>query len=549
MSAVRVVRSGLRRRAGLAVSLSLLVLGVLLPVGVVAQAPAGTAYSGVAEGDVAEVLLVPTPGQPPTLDVTVGETTGAVNSAANIIPDSPGSPENEAEDFSVGTATPLRLATGGDPALQPFSVQSSAPADAGGSNALVDIMEDAITLRVLRAETQSQAAVDASTAATQNDVDVANARLQGLLTLPAGRTNADVARTADGTVTGFADSAVDAPTVVLGDLDGEGGLGEGTITAEAITARSDSNANGTTSANTTDFQITNLNVADALTVNAGPAEGNPRCVTVTIDLGDPNDMGTGGLGGLLGDDNPLSDLLGGSNGLITLTLPRGVNLLDPSTFDDDPACADQGGLSLEDVLTGLEPVLEPLTGTGGLLEGTALIIGGGFSEQGDGTFARGLIEALRINVGLGDEPVASVVLGRAFTAVDAARANSNITDPELPPGTPPMDDPSRAFPGPREAAPAETIFTNPLPQPPAPEPEGEEERQAEEEPEEEEEQAPEEEAEPDPPAEADDEELPFTGLGLAAVAAMGGVMLLGGSIVRRMSRRHDPDSIGAGADQ
>ncbi|MBA2262115.1 MAG: hypothetical protein H0W03_05550, partial [Solirubrobacterales bacterium] len=336
-------------------SLSLLVLGVLLPVGVVAQAPAGTAYSGVAEGDVAEVLVAPALGQPPALDVTIGETTGAVNSAANIIPDSPGSPEDESEDFSVGTATPLRLAagggstggdlTGGGSALQPFSVQCSAPADAGGSNALLDIMEDAITLQVLRAEVQCQAALDASTAATQNHVDIANAVLPGTLTVPAGRTNADVARAADGTVTAFANSAVDAPTVLLGDTPAEG-----LITADAITAVSNSNANGTTSANTTDFQITNLNVADLLTVNAGPTPGNPRCVTVTIDLGDPADMG--GLGGLLGDDT-LSGLLGEQGGLITLTLPRGVNLLDPETFDDDPACADQGAISLEEVLIGL----------------------------------------------------------------------------------------------------------------------------------------------------------------------------------------------------
>ncbi len=533
---VRGVRSGLRRRAGLALSLSLLVLGVLLPVGVVAQAPAGTAYSGVAEGDVAEVLVAPALGQPPTLDVTLGETTGAVNSAANIIPDSPGSPENEAEDFSVGTATPLRLAAGGDPVLQPFSVQCSAPADAGGSNALLDIMEDAITLQVLRAEVQCQAALDASTAATQNDVDIANAVLQGVLTVPAGRTNADVARTADGAITAFADSAVDSPTVILGDLP------NGVITADAITAVSNSNANGTTSANTTDFQIVNLNVANLLTVNGGPTEGNPRCVTVTIALGggDTGGLLPGGLGELLGPEG------------LTLTLPRGVNLLDPETFDDDPACAGEGGLDLGELITGLGPILAPLTGEGGLLAGTALIIGGGFSEQGDGTFARGLIEAVRVQVGVGGEIVTSVVLGRAYTAVDAVRANSNITDPNLPPGTPPADDPAVAFPGPRQATPAETIFTNPIAaqEPPPPDPEPEPEEEEEEEPEEEEEEEePEEEAEPDPPAEAADEELPFTGLGLAAVAGMGGLMLLGGSIIRRVSARREAASTGDEAQE
>ncbi|MBA2766820.1 MAG: hypothetical protein H0U33_07580, partial [Solirubrobacterales bacterium] len=53
---------------------------------------------------------------------------------------------------------------------------------------------------------------------------------------------------------------------------------------------------------------------------------------------------------------------------------------------------------------------------------------------------------------------------------------------------------------------------------------------------------------PDPPAEVD-EELPFTGLGLAAVAGMGGVMLLGGSLVRRMSGRRGVDSLGDETEQ
>ncbi|MDQ3409675.1 MAG: hypothetical protein M3469_06825, partial [Actinomycetota bacterium] len=213
---MRGARSGLRRRAGLALSLSLLVLAVLLPVGVVAQTT-GPSYSGVADGYVSQALLAPSPTQPAPLEVTLGETTGAVNSAANIIPDSPGSPENEAEDFSVGTATPLRLATGGEIIAQPFSVQSSAPADAGGSNALVDINEPPVTLQVTRAETNSQAALDASTAATQNDVVIANAVLGDGVSLPAGTSNSDVARTADGAIRGFADCAVDAPTTLLSD--------------------------------------------------------------------------------------------------------------------------------------------------------------------------------------------------------------------------------------------------------------------------------------------------------------------------------------------
>ena len=518
-SAVRGVQRRLRRRGGLALSLSLLVLAVLLPVGVIAQTPAGPSYSGVAEGDVAEVLLAPDPDAPAALDATIGETTGAVNSAANIIPDSPGSPENEAEDFSVGTATPLRLSTGGDPLLQPFSVQSSAPADAGGSNALIDINEESITLRVLRAETQSQAAVDASTAATQNDVDIANAVIQDLVTLPAGRTNADVNRTADGAITAFADSNLDSPTVVLGQL---AEITEGVVAANAINAASTSTANGTTSANEIDFRITDLTIAGLLTINAGPAEGNPGCVTVDVALGGPEGGLTPELNDLLA---PLTELLAAEeDGVLRLTLPRGVNLLDPSTFDDNEACTQEGGLNLGELIVSLGPILEPLTGEDGLLEGTALIIGGGFSEQGDGTFARGLVEALRINVGLGDEPVASVVLGRAFTAVNATQANAVPFEP--------VD----------EATPAETIFTNPVPQPPPEEPPPEEpppEEPPDEEPEEEPEAEPE--AEPNPPADDGDEELPFTGLAIAGSVVAGCLLLLGGSALRTALGRRGED--------
>jgi hypothetical protein len=478
------------------------VLGVLLPVGVVAQAPAGTAYSGVADGYVSQALLAPSPTQPAPLEVTLGETTGAVNSAANIIPDSPGSPENEAEDFSVGTATPLRLATGGEIIAQPFSVQSSAPADAGGSNALVDINEPPVTLRVTRAETNSQAALDASTAATQNNVVIANAVLGDGVSLPAGTSNSDVARTADGAIRGFADCAVDAPTTLLSDP----ATGEALISAQAITASSESTANGTTSNNTTDFRVLGLAIAGAegVTIDAVPSATNPDFVTVTLNIaGQP---------------------------AITADLPRGVNLLDPSTFPAPPT----GGADVPvgELLAGLEPILTPLIGEGGPLQGTELILGAGNSVDGDGTFASGFIDVITLRVGLAGSPITSLVVCHASSAVNAVQANAVDFTPV------------------QRATPAETIFTNPVPQPPAPEPdpEPEPEEEEEEEPEEEEEEEPEE-AEPDPPAEAADEELPFTGLGLAAVAGMGGVMLLGGSLVRRMSGRRGVDSLGDETEQ
>jgi len=450
------------------------------------------AYSGVAEGDVAELLLAPGTARPSAVEVTIGEATGAVNSAAGIIPDSPGSPEDESEDFSVGTATPLRLRAGETTLRQPFSVQSSAPADAGGSRALLDINEPPVTLQVTRAATNSQAATDATTAATQNDTIIANAVIEDVLTLPAGAVNADVSRTADGRVRSFADSALDAPTTLLADP----GTGAALISAQAITASSESTADGTTSANTTDFRILGLALAGAegVTIDAVPSTTNPDFVTVTLRVAGQETL--------------------------TADLPRGVNLLDPSTFPQPPTGG--GDAPLGQLLTALRPVLTPLVGQGGPLEGTELIIGGGFSEDGNGTFARGLVEAVRVGVAAGPENrVTSIVVGRAFSAVDAARANSPEVD----------------FTPVRQATPAETIFTNPVPAASPRQPDREAERD-EEEPEEERERPKEARAAREEPEE--DEELPFTGLALAPIAAGGLWLVVGGSLLRMLAgRRRD----------
>lgn len=446
------------------------------------------AYSGVADAYVTQALLAPSPTRPAAVEATVGETTGAVNSAANIIPDSPGSPENEAEDFSVGTATPLRLAAGGETLAQPFSVQSSAPADAGGSRALLDINEPPLTLQVTRAETQSQAARDASTAATQNDVVIANAVLEGALTLPAGRSSSDVARTADGAIRGFSDCAVDAPTTLLADP----ATGNALVSADAITGSSESTANGTTSNNTTDFRVLGLAIAGAegVTIDAVPAP-DPNFVTVTLRLG------------------------GGE--VLTADVPRGVNLLDPSTFTD-PAT---GGANVPvgELLAELEPILTPLIGEGGPLQGTQLIIGGGSSDDGDGTRASGVIDVIRLEVAVANSPITSAVVCHASSAVNAARADAVDFTPV------------------REATPAETIFTNPVPAAPQPEPEEESDEEPERE-EKEEEPEREERAQEEPERERED--LPFTGLALAPIAAGGLWLVVGGTLLRMFAGRRRP---------
>ena len=491
-------------------------------------------------------MTIGQPGTPPDpappVQVTVGEATGAVNSAAGIIPDSPGSPENEAEDFAVGSATPARVDVGGETILQPGSVQSSAPADAGGERTVINVDEGPIDIGILTGETQSSATTDGSAASTTNRASVSDVVIEdGVVQLGAATADADVSRTPDGLVQAFGASAITNG----GASDGTPGtsLLGGLITAATITALSMSMADGDDSSNMTDFLIEDLALRGAagadpvVSFTARPSETDPDMVELTITIA--------------GNPTP-----------ITLTVPRGSNLLDPSTF---------GESSLDPLRLLLEPILTPLIGPGGPLEGSELIIGGGFSEQGDGTFARGLIEALRANLSLADGSIVTAVLGRAFSAVDATRADSNVTDPETPPGTPPATDPDVAFPSTNDATPAETIFTAPvaaqnptptptptpttpvvddMPEPPPADDDGPADDDA---PADDdgpaEDNAP---AGDDVPAAAADadpaqvddaagteggDELPFTGLGLAPVAGMGLLLLIGGSLVRVTDRR------------
>ncbi|HEV2753522.1 MAG TPA: hypothetical protein VGV36_06765, partial [Solirubrobacteraceae bacterium] len=351
--------------------------------------------------------------------------------------------------------------------------------------------------------------------------------------IPAGRGEADVSRTADGTVLARGASAIDAPSSLAGGL----------ITVQAITASSQSVANGTTSSNIIDFLLTDLalrlapDTEPVLRFNAGPAP-DPALINVTVTIG--------------------------GQAPITITIPRGSNLLDPSTYS---------GSDLDAVRLLLDPVLSSLIGPGGPLEGSELIIGGGFSEQGDGTFARGLVEVLRARVALANGSIVTAVLGRAFSGVDAVRASSNVTNPETPPGTPPATDVANAFEPTRDATPAERIFTAPVAaqnRPPAPTPEPDPVPEPDPAPEREEDdegpgeaatvdddgdRAPERQdaapdARPEPARAADDGELPFSGLGLVPVGLVGGLLLAGGQLLRLAERRRaSADVLEEGADQ
>ncbi|MDQ3410164.1 MAG: hypothetical protein M3469_09305, partial [Actinomycetota bacterium] len=279
---------------------------------------------------------------------------------------------------------------GGETILQPGSVQSSAPADAGGERTVINIDEGPIDIGILTGETQSSATTDGSAASTTNRASVSDVVIEdGVVQLGAATADADVSRTPDGLVQAFGASAITDG----GASDGTPGtsLLNGLITAATITALSMSMADGDDSSNMTDFLIEDLALRGAtdgpmlLSFDARPSATDPDLVELTLRIGDAEG--------------------------ITLTVPRGSNLLDPSTFE---------GSSLEpSQALALELILTLLVGPDGPLQGSELIIGGGFSEQGDGTFASGLIEALRANLTLADGSIVTAVLGRAFSAVDA----------------------------------------------------------------------------------------------------------------------------------
>ena len=413
-------------RKAAAIALIALVQSALMPWTVLAQVGD---YSGSASGTGADVQL-PGPGGSGPVHIVIGESTGAVNSQAGIVPDHASTEANESEDLAVGTASPVRAEFGGQ-RHSPGSVQSSAPGDAGGSFDSVGPDPDSV-FSTGHAETASAAAPDGSVASTENAASFTGGQVIFHLPLqiPSGSSEASVQRTADGQVT------------ATGRAELRGDSGErvsafgGHITAAAIEAMSTSTANGVGSANLFDFRIDDLQLGipgeDAfVTANAGPGPGDTVLLTVTITVpGSP----------------PVMD---------TITVPRGSNLLSASTYQ---------GPTLAPAFSALTPYLDPLTGPMGPLSDLELILAAGYSDDGDGTYARGLVEAVKMSIVVGTATVAHT-LGRAYSAADARRAFSTATDPALPPGTTPTSDAAAAFVESRAASPTELAFANDPEQP------------------------------------------------------------------------------------
>jgi hypothetical protein len=144
-------------------------------------------------------------------------------------------------------------------------------------------------------------------------------------------------------------------------------------------------------------------------------------------------------------------------------------------------------------------------------------------------------------------------LGRAYSAADAERAFSTATDPALPPGTTPTSDATAAFPETRAASPTQLAFASdaqpaqPVSEQPTPsEPDPPGETPASDSPRQPADQ-PAEQPQPDPadrPAEdpvvagatATSETLPFTGLNVTTIAALGLLLMAMGALGRRATR-------------
>ena len=240
--------TGQTTRRATALALVALLLSALMPWTSAAQTGD---YSGSASGTVADVQL-PGPGGSPPVHSVFAESTGAVNSQAQIIPDVPASEGDESQDFAVGTASPVRAEFGGQ-RHAPGSVQSSAPDNVSGSFDSVGPDPDS-AFSTGHAETSSAAAPDGSTAATDNATSITDGQFIFHLPLrmPTASSDATVERTANGEVTATGHAQ-------LGSIPGQriSAFG-GYVTAAAIDALSSSTADGTNSANLIDFRIQDL---------------------------------------------------------------------------------------------------------------------------------------------------------------------------------------------------------------------------------------------------------------------------------------------------
>ena len=424
-------------------------LAVVLPSA--AFAAGSTPFSGQSSGAVASSQLATSTlaGTAATAAATIGESTAAVNSAGHIVPAVPGFPGNQNRATAVGTATPVRVVAVapllGTVRSNPGSVESTAPGPAAGTRTILGVTATAgpahATVAVGRASTASTANPNGSNPAARGDVTLTNTTsaitppapgvAAAALRVPVSSSHSSSSQSggvvrAQNTTSASRSTAGVAITAL-----------NGFITADQISSLSRSVAGGGRSANTTNFAVSNLRLRSApggpalLTVSGQKATGGNVALTITLDQG----VGLA----------PVTQ---------TITIPGGKNLLDPASYT---------GTTLAPAFTVFGPLVAPLISAGSPLAHLMLALGAGYSDSGNGTYARGLINAVQLSTTLPTGQLALLSLGQSFSAADAVRAFSTATNPALPAGTIPTTNPVAAFPGTHQAVPVQTVCSNPVP--------------------------------------------------------------------------------------
>lgn len=418
------------RRAFLALSVAGM---VLFPASALAQHNStDPEYSGTADSTGAVVQTTdPVTGE--VIEGTVAENTVSANSEGGIIPDQPGTPQNEANDTTVATATPVRVETSDGTRMNPDSIAAVAPWDAEGESATGVMTVGDGNGNVAASTEGTWSRVDAHASSNESTVTTDSQSIGRDTTAGSGdaRTilpNVDsfsfVDRWPDGTI------AAGASNVAWSDGGQQISMLGGYVTIEDVFSSSFSVADGHTSGNDIEFEV------NGLSLNSSPFGG-----VSLIMVNNANNF-------LREAWTDINATIGGVTGDVTVT--TGSDLLDRDTW--------RGNAALFAAYLGIVPQLNALTGIGDDLEGLSLTLGGGWSDDGNGDYARGMSQAVRAHAWVGGEWETTSVVGYAYSGVDAVRPWSTATNPDWHPFWVPVEDAELAFPATRNAFPVDRVF-------------------------------------------------------------------------------------------
>lgn len=389
-------------------------------------------YSGTADSTAAVSCTIdPVTGE--QVCGTVAENTVSANSEGGIIPDQAGTPQNEANDTSVATATPVRVETSDGTRANPDSIAAVAPNDADGtSNTGVETVGDG-NGNVAASTEGTHSEVSAHSSSNESTIDTWSSSVGVDSTVGAGDARVVVPNLASDSWinrTPNGDIWAGAANVAFADGAQQVSLFGGFITADFVSASSTSFADGAgTSDNTINFSVDNLSLNNApwgaslIMINHADNFLNEAVTVIDATIDGVTD---------------------------TFTTATGSDLLNRNTYADSAA--------LFNAYLGILAQLNNLTGINGDLEGLSLRLGGGWSDNGDGDYARGMSQAVRAHAWLGGEWESDAIVGYAYSGVDAVRAFSTATDPLWPAGWTPVVDADRAFPATRNAFPVSHVF-------------------------------------------------------------------------------------------